>query len=406
MVHKRLKQSYRKVFTAGIINGIGDRFNQVAVLAMVLSITGSGVAVGGALAIRIIPYLFFSPLGGWLSTVFSLKRIMVVTDLVRILFALSLLLVDGSKDLWIVYTVLFLLAGSEAIYQPVRRTYLSRHMDKEDLLRVNKLEQVLLGIVLIMGSAVGGVVSYLFSPQLVFIINAFTFLLAALILLTLHETKVIISSSKETVLSVIKCGWKVTMEHSLFRKLFLIEASISAADGIFNVLISVYAYQRFQMGDIGIGLFYGALGLGLVLSMWFPIGKKNVLMPVAIVTIFMEGLFQILLSQVNGFHYALLLFSLISLSGGIGKGAMDTILMKQLPKESQGPVYSLFDMVSNVVMGMSMFVTGIMLTLYPSPVMGSIAGGIFIIVSFAGFYGLHRDQSFQGVRVQDKGIEK
>lgn len=39
------EKQYRKLFLAGIVNGIGDRFSSVAVLAMLLHVTGSGIGL-------------------------------------------------------------------------------------------------------------------------------------------------------------------------------------------------------------------------------------------------------------------------------------------------------------------------------------------------------------------------
>ncbi|HDX9590499.1 TPA: hypothetical protein ROX98_003541 [Bacillus pseudomycoides] len=38
------EKQYRKLFLAGVMNGIGDRFSSVAVLTMLLHVTGSGFA--------------------------------------------------------------------------------------------------------------------------------------------------------------------------------------------------------------------------------------------------------------------------------------------------------------------------------------------------------------------------
>lgn len=46
------ESEYRKFFVAGLVNGIGDRFCQVAMLSLILSTTGSGVAIGLALGLR------------------------------------------------------------------------------------------------------------------------------------------------------------------------------------------------------------------------------------------------------------------------------------------------------------------------------------------------------------------
>lgn len=42
---KKEKQ-YRRLFLAGVVNGIGDRFSSVAVLALAIELTGAGFAVG------------------------------------------------------------------------------------------------------------------------------------------------------------------------------------------------------------------------------------------------------------------------------------------------------------------------------------------------------------------------
>ena len=46
----------------------------------------------------------------------------------------------------------------------------------------------------------------------------------------------------------------------------LIQWTGAGMDGIFNVLISVYAVDLFLSGELGVGLLYGALGTGLMTS--------------------------------------------------------------------------------------------------------------------------------------------
>jgi hypothetical protein len=58
------EKNYLRLFLAGIVNGIGDRFSQVALLALLLELTGSGLVVGIALAIRVVPFLL------WVFTIF------------------------------------------------------------------------------------------------------------------------------------------------------------------------------------------------------------------------------------------------------------------------------------------------------------------------------------------------
>ena len=120
----RQEKNYLRLFLAGIVNGIGDRFSQVALLALLLELTGSGFAVGVALAIRVVPFLLFGPLGGFLADRFSRKKILIITDLSRIAFAISFVLVNNESDIWIVYLSTFVLAAGEAIYAPARKSFI------------------------------------------------------------------------------------------------------------------------------------------------------------------------------------------------------------------------------------------------------------------------------------------
>ncbi|MEH7109238.1 MFS transporter, partial [Bacillus sp. JJ1764] len=173
------EKQYRKLFLAGIVNGVGDRFSSVAVLAMMLQLTGSGLAVGVTLAIRLLPFVIFAPIGGKLADRFSRKVILVVTDLIRIVFALGLIFVESETDLWIVYVSSFFLAAGEAIYSPVRKSSIPQLVNKEHLLKINSLEQVLIGIVLIGGAFSGGIVASIFGAHITFWLNAASFLGAA-----------------------------------------------------------------------------------------------------------------------------------------------------------------------------------------------------------------------------------
>lgn len=103
----RSHKGYSRLFTAGLINGIGDRFTSVAVLALVLQLTGSGMAVGISLGVRLLPYLFLAPLGGILGSKIPLKYIMIATDMLRVPVALAFLWVDGEENLWLLYMASF-----------------------------------------------------------------------------------------------------------------------------------------------------------------------------------------------------------------------------------------------------------------------------------------------------------
>ncbi|MCG3056926.1 hypothetical protein KZ287_32695, partial [Escherichia coli] len=58
--------------------------------------------------------------------------------------------------IWLVYVSTFVLAAGEAIYAPTRKALIPTVIHSNRIVQVNSLEQVLLGIVLVGGSLIGG----------------------------------------------------------------------------------------------------------------------------------------------------------------------------------------------------------------------------------------------------------
>ncbi|QCJ41202.1 MFS transporter [Bacillus sp. S3] len=376
-------KQYRKLFLAGVVNGIGDRFSSVAILAMLLQITGSGFAVGITLAIRLIPFVFFGPLGGWLADRIPRKSILVTTDLLRIIFALSFLFVHSKEELWIVYLSSFFLAAGEAIYSPARKSAIPLLVNKEQLIKVNSLEQVLIGIVLIGGAFSGGIVSYIFGAHVTFWFNAASFLGAATIISTIKfpENKRVEEGNKfrkEAQLAVLK---KIMLMSAPVLILLICEVLIASMNGIDNVLISVYAVNEFQLGDVGVGLFYGALGIGLTLSYSIANRLRKNFLVTGLVCLLLEGASLLVLSRIHVAAFAFLLFCSVAFMSGIGNACFDTILMKEIPEEHQGMMFGLLATIGNTILGLSMFLSGIALNYLAPRSLGLIGGIAYILIS-------------------------
>lgn len=387
------ERNYRWLFFSGLVNGIGDRFSQVAVLTMLLELTGSGLAVGGALSIRIIPYLLFSYAGGALSDRISRKAMLIITDLIRIPLALSLLLVHGPDDIWLIYVVLFFLAVGEAIYEPVRKSFIYEVLhDDNHITKVNILEQSLLGFVLVFGSISGGVFSYLIGAKAVFAINGVSFLAALLLLLNISGLQKISPAKKEklNVLKEINIVKDIFHHQPMLKNILLLHLTIPAANGLFNVLISVYAIQVFHAGDVGVGLFYGALGLGLVLNLAASFERFHSLYKLALLALVLEGFMQILASQAGSLWFAFILLAGVSFFGGIENSILDTLIMSLTPAEKQGALFGITAMASNVMISLSMFAGGLCLEWMDPRDLGFLAGALFIVFAII-FLAVHHN---------------
>ncbi|MCP3797185.1 MFS transporter [Paenibacillus sp. CH40] len=393
-------RQYRKLFAAGIINGMGDRFCQIALLALIYRLTGSGFSVGIMLGLRVIPFLVLSPVAGVLITRISRRMLMMTTDFFRGLAALAFLSVHSPEDIWIIYGVSTLLACGEALYAPARKSSIPLLVHPSELLKVNSLEQVMSGLVLVVGAAAGGIISALFGPQAAFILNAASFFAAGLIVRNIAFPPVMKEKisredpnrSRSRMLDCIRASVPLQV-------VVAFELLVPMLNGIDNVLISVYAVQEFRLGDAGIGLFYAALGAGLVAS--YAIGHlfSGSLLKGGLVCLLLEGILLMGLSGIYHAWAAVAIYFLISLAGGVGAICLDTLLMRETPLYLQGPLLGMLTAWSQGIIGLSMFGAGVAIEMMEPRMLGLVGGAGFVVISIviSMYYARIRSRKAAGV---------
>jgi len=256
---------------------------------------------------------------------------------------------------------------------------------KDNLLQINALEQVLLGIVLIIGAILGGVFAKLFGVNAIFIFNSLSFILAALLISTLRISNQDISrenSGEKLVKSEInyKVIFMKVAQSALLRAMILLFALWPIGDGIVNLLVSVYAVQVFGMEHIGVGIFYGALGIGLALSSSLTSLLNKNIKTFAIFALILEGLFNVLLSQSPSFGIAVVFLILSTIFGGVGVACNQTIIMRNVPSNYLGSFFAIITTMENVIMGMMMALGGFLLSWLEPRTLGLFAGIFFMII--------------------------
>src|SRR5262245_54461721 len=88
----RDNSNYRNTWLAQVVSEVGDYFNNVAVFALVMEKSGSGMVVSGVMLARAIPAVIAGPVAGVLLDRMDRKHIMVASDLVRAVIAFAFVL--------------------------------------------------------------------------------------------------------------------------------------------------------------------------------------------------------------------------------------------------------------------------------------------------------------------------
>lgn len=377
----------RRLLTANLLSGVGDWFNSVAVLSLLMELTGGAMAVGITLALRTLPHLFLGPLGGILADRCDKKKVMIFCDFARAIIALGFLLVASADDVWMVYVGTFSLVVFSSLYHPSRLSILPRIVDRGELAAANALDQSVYGIVMAVGSLVGGIFIALWGTQMAFVYNSLSFLLSGILIMRLalhnHEEKErggspALSASYYDVLAF-------AARTPIVRSSLLLTILWPIGGGIINVLISVYAYQVFQAGQMGIGLLYGAIGIGFIVGGIAAERYAQKPYKVASMSLSLEGVALLLTSFSPSIYAAAVFYTLSTIAGGMGNASLRTLLMEHVHRDHQGRIFALEATVSNVLIGLSMLAGGWLLS-FAEPRMVGFAAGASVTV-FSAIFG-------------------
>ena len=97
--------NYRRYFAGQIVSLSGNWMQMVAEVWLILSLTGSGLAVGMTTALQFLPILLFGAWGGVLADRFPKRNLLMVTQALMALPALALLALSlgGVVAPWMVF---------------------------------------------------------------------------------------------------------------------------------------------------------------------------------------------------------------------------------------------------------------------------------------------------------------
>lgn len=123
-------RSFRAFLVSQALAGWGSWLATVAFMAVVFELTGSPTAVGGILALRLLPAVVGGPLAARLAWHWDRRRTLLTMDAAR---AVMLALVPWVEALWWIYVWAFLLELATMVFLPPRDAVLPRVVRGDDL---------------------------------------------------------------------------------------------------------------------------------------------------------------------------------------------------------------------------------------------------------------------------------
>jgi MFS family permease len=364
-----------------VVSEVGDHFNTLAVQSLALHLTGSGLAVGGVMLARTLPYLLGGPVAGVALDRFDRKTLMIASDLCRAAIALAFILIIALDQSWLMYVLSAMLMFASPFFTSGRAAILPSITSPEELHVANTLSQTTAWLTLSVGALLGGLSASTFGYDWAFIVNSASFLFSAWAIWRLkgdfrpdavhHEKRHFWADFHDGVLYIRRTPVVFAVAVALF--------GWSMGGGAAQILFTLYGEVVFAAGPLGFGLLWSSAGLGLVVGglIALRIGRnieyeqyKRVIFWFFV----LHGGAYVLFAVSPGLGWAMLFVGLSRTGMGANNVLNRGMLLITVPDQYRGRVFSSMETLVNVAMTASMALASIASVYWSVRTIGIIAG--------------------------------
>lgn len=418
--------NFRRLWIGQVISELGTWFSFIAELGLVRLLSGSPWATTMLLVSRLLPFLLVAPFAGVTVDRRSRKQIMIAADLLRALTALGYLTVGTRGPVWIVYVCSLAMTSFSMFFEAGKNAAIANLVTPRELLTANVMMFSTRFLQLTLGAALGGLTAARFGYNAAFIVNSLSFIASAAFITLIpaaamrsasgNGSQASASEPTETTreldpLSVdAPGGVPITgSEHPIeqtpgrffadlreglayiwatpfVRGLILVNIGWATGGGMINLLYDqigghVFTHGAGDRGDWAVATLYTAAGTGLFIGMMLARRAGAWVTDERRAGLFIGWLFLAhgIIFAIGGLMPSLAMMSLwVAISRliiGMEFGVQETLMMRMLPDDYRGRVFTTDRSMEMTTMILSMIAGGWLLTWF-SPRAMMVASGL------------------------------
>lgn len=232
---------------------------------LVLTLTGSPFLLGLIGTIQFLPFTCLSLFAGVVIDKFPKKRILLVTQSVSMLLALTLsaLVFTDTVRYGYVLVLALLLGLTNTFDMPTRQAFNIEIVGKDDLMNAIALNSTTFNLARILGPAIGATMMALLGPAWCFLLNGLSFLAVIYGLLQIEAVPYLREKKQNVgVWKEIKDGLAYIRGDKVLLQTLMMVTVVGTLAYNFAVLIPVFTKDVLHMKEQTYGLLMSCLGVG------------------------------------------------------------------------------------------------------------------------------------------------
>jgi MFS family permease len=317
---------------------LGDAVSMVALVVLVVHVTGTASAVGGALIARLLPTLA-SPLAGVFADRLDRRVVLVTSDLARAVLVLGLVF---ATDIATIFILVFCMGLARTLFNPTVRAAFPSVVGGADLTRANALVGGTFSVSETAGPALGGLLVATVGVDAAFVLDSATYLVSAALLSLIPLTRPQREEEEAGFGEDLRSGFSY-LARSRVPLAIVLGAFLTVLTVNITIPAEVFLAKRtFDAGNAGYGLLVGLYGGGMVLGSAFMValGDRVRLLPLYFLGVFAMAMGLVGVGLSPTFGLALGALVVVGVANGTENVTTDTILQKRVPEALLGRVFS------------------------------------------------------------------
>ncbi len=260
--------NFRRYFTGQLVSLSGNWMQTIAEIWLILSLTGSGLAVGFTTALQFLPMLIFGAWGGLIADRVPKRRLLLLTQGLHMIAPLTMLALalEGALVPAMVFGLVFLRGCVNAVDYPTRQAFVMEMVGSDRVVNAVSLNSVLVHSARVIGPALAGVLIATIGVEPCFALNAASFAFMIWVLAGMDTEKLRPSEIAEREPGAVREGLRyVRREPELWIPLGLM-AIVGTLGYNFQSVLPLLARFTFHGGPSTYAVLVAAMGLGAIIG--------------------------------------------------------------------------------------------------------------------------------------------
>jgi MFS family permease len=256
--------NFRRYFFGQALSLIGTWMQMVAQSWLVLTMTGSAVAVGVVVALQTAPVLLLAPYGGVVADRADKRKLLVglQSSMALQALALGLLTIFGAVQFWEICALALLLGLNSSFEVPTRQSFILEMVGRDSVRNAVSLNSVIVNAARAVGPAIAGVLIAVVGEGVCFVINFGSFVAVIFSLVSMDSSLLLPSAPALRARGQLREGLAYVRRTPDLALPLMMMAMIGTLTYEFPVSLPVLAKHTFGLGSAGYGFMTAAMGLG------------------------------------------------------------------------------------------------------------------------------------------------